>query len=38
MEKHKTVKNIISSILNEDLYVKENEVMREIGRINNFFK
>jgi hypothetical protein len=33
IKKHKTVESIISSFLNEDFYIKENELMREIKRI-----
>ncbi len=38
MEKHKTVEKVISSILNEDHFIKENVVMREIERIKHFFE
>jgi hypothetical protein len=38
MDKHQTVEKIISSILNEDLFIKENVVMREIERIKHFFE
>jgi hypothetical protein len=38
MEKHQSVENIISSLLNDDLYIKENEIRREIERINTFFE
>ena len=38
MKKYKTVENIISEILNEDLFIKENEFMREIVKIKNFFQ
>ena len=38
MDKHRTVEKIISSILNEDHFIKENVVMREIGRIKQFYE
>ena len=38
MDKHQTVEKIISSILNEDNFIKENVVMREIERIKHFFE
>jgi hypothetical protein len=38
MKKYMTVENIISEILNENLFIQENEFMREIVKIKNFFQ